>query len=93
MIMSRQASRLAGDAGTVVPDASRHRLFTAGGQAPGAGGALPAPGRPQRRVRWCAAVAPPSLPCQPRQAAGQPESRPARKEPRNEFPDLYHRAR
>jgi hypothetical protein len=42
MIMSRQASRLAGDAGTVVPDASRHRLFTAGGHAPGAGGAPPA---------------------------------------------------
>jgi len=36
MIMSRQASRPAGRAGTVVPDASRHRLF-AGGQAPGAG--------------------------------------------------------
>jgi hypothetical protein len=29
MIMSRQASRLVGDVGTVVPDASRHRLFTA----------------------------------------------------------------
>ena len=42
MIMSRQAGRLAGDVGTVVPDASRHQLFTAGGQAPGAGGASPA---------------------------------------------------
>lgn len=42
MIMSRQASRLAGHCGTVAPDASRHQLFTAGGQAPGAGAAPPA---------------------------------------------------
>ena len=42
MIISRQASRLAGHSGAVVPDASRHQLFTAGGQAPGAGGAPPA---------------------------------------------------
>ena len=42
MIISRQASRLAGHPGTVAPDASRHQLFTAGGQAPGAGGAPPA---------------------------------------------------
>ena len=42
MIMSRQAGRLAGHSGTVAPDASRHQLFTAGGQARGAGGAPPA---------------------------------------------------
>ena len=43
MIMSRQASQLAGDAGTVVSDPSRHRPFTVGGQAPGADEAPPAP--------------------------------------------------
>ena len=42
MIMSRQASRLVGHSGTMAPDASHHQLFTAGGQAPGAGGAPPA---------------------------------------------------
>jgi hypothetical protein len=42
MMMSREASRLAGDFGTVVPKASRHRLFTAGGQALEAGGGPPA---------------------------------------------------
>jgi hypothetical protein len=33
MIISRRASRLAGHSGAVAPDASRHQLFTAGGQA------------------------------------------------------------
>lgn len=42
MIISRQASRRAGHSGAVAPAASRHQLFTAGGQAPGAGGAPPA---------------------------------------------------
>jgi hypothetical protein len=42
MIMSRQASRHAGDSGAVAPDASRHELFTADGQARGADGAPPA---------------------------------------------------
>ena len=42
MIMSQRASQLAGHSGTVAPDASRHRLFTADGQAPGTGGAPPA---------------------------------------------------
>jgi len=36
MIMSRQASRRAGDSGAVAPGASRHELFTADGQARGA---------------------------------------------------------
>jgi hypothetical protein len=44
MIISRQASRLAGHSGAVAPDAGRHQLFTAGGQAPGAGGAPPVRG-------------------------------------------------
>lgn len=39
MIMSRQASRRARDSGAVAPDASRHELFTADGQARGADGA------------------------------------------------------
>ena len=37
MMMSREASRLAGDFGTLVPNASRHRPFTFDGQALGAG--------------------------------------------------------
>jgi hypothetical protein len=32
MMMSREASRLAGDFGTTVPNVSRHLLFTFGGQ-------------------------------------------------------------
>ena len=35
MMMSPKASRLADASGALVPDASRHRLFTSGGQAPG----------------------------------------------------------
>lgn len=42
MIISRQARRGAGDSGTVAPDANRHEVFTATGQARGAGGAPPA---------------------------------------------------
>jgi hypothetical protein len=42
MLMSRQASRPARDSGAVAPDASRHELFTADGQARGAGSAAPA---------------------------------------------------
>ena len=42
MMMSREASRLAGDFGTLVPDVDRHRLFAFGGQPLGAGGRPPA---------------------------------------------------
>jgi hypothetical protein len=42
MMMSREASRLADDFGTLVPDADRHRLFAFGGQPLGAGGRPPA---------------------------------------------------
>jgi len=68
-MMPREASRLAGDFGTSVPNVSRHLLFTFGGQELGASGRPPAPGRPPRRVRLRDAVALTSLPCQPRQAA------------------------
>jgi len=63
MIMSRQASRLAGHSGTAAPDASRHRLFSADGQAPGTGGTPPAAaarsgasgGMPPLRCLFCRA--------------------------------------
>jgi hypothetical protein len=42
MMMSREASRLAGDFGALVPKVNRHRLFTFDGQALGAGGGPPA---------------------------------------------------
>jgi hypothetical protein len=42
MMMSREASRLAGDFGTSVPNVSRHLLVTFGGQALGASGRPPA---------------------------------------------------
>ena len=90
MIMSRQAGRLAGDVGTVVPDASRHQLFTAGGRRrEPAEHRLPWPPAAARPVacRRCAAF----LPCQPRQAAGQPK-RAGWEEPRDDSPDLHHRA-
>ena len=41
-MMSREASRLAGDFGTLVPNANRHRPFSFDGQAMGAGGGPPA---------------------------------------------------
>jgi hypothetical protein len=79
MIMSQRASRLAGHSGTVAPNASRHRLFTADGQAPGTGGAPPA------LAAFAAAPATAGS-----RTAGQ--NRPAWKEPRDGFPDLHHRA-
>jgi hypothetical protein len=42
MMMSREASRLASDVGTSVPNANHHRLFSFDGQALGAGGGPPA---------------------------------------------------
>ena len=42
MMMSREASRLAGDFGTLVPNVNRHRLFRFAGQAMEAGGGPPA---------------------------------------------------
>jgi len=42
MIMSRQASRLAGHSGTVAPNVSRNQLFTEGVQTLRADGAPPA---------------------------------------------------
>ena len=43
MPMSPKASRLADASGALMPDASRHRLFASGGQAPGAGRGPAAP--------------------------------------------------
>jgi hypothetical protein len=56
MMMSREASRLAGDFGTSVPNVSRHLLFTFGGQALGASGRPPWPPAAARPVarRRCA---------------------------------------
>jgi hypothetical protein len=42
MMMPREASRLAGDFGTSVPNVSRHLLFSFGGQELGASGRPPA---------------------------------------------------
>jgi hypothetical protein len=42
MMMSREASRLVGDFGTVAPNVNRHRPFRFDGQALGAGGGPPA---------------------------------------------------
>jgi hypothetical protein len=42
MMMSREAGRLAGGFGTLVPNVNRHRLFRFDGQAMGAGGGPPA---------------------------------------------------
>lgn len=41
-MMSREASRLAGDFGTLAPNGNRHRPFRFDGQALGAGGGPPA---------------------------------------------------
>ena len=66
MMMSREASRLAGDFGTLVPNASRHRLSRGRRWS---GRRTARPGRPWRRVRLRNAFALTSLPCQPRPAA------------------------
>jgi hypothetical protein len=42
MMMSREASRLGDDFGTLMPNANRHRPFTFDGQALGAGAGPPA---------------------------------------------------
>lgn len=42
MMMSREASRLVGDLGTLVPNVNRHRPFRFDEQALGAGGGPPA---------------------------------------------------
>jgi hypothetical protein len=42
MMMSREASQLASDFGTLAPNVNRHRLFTFDGQALEAGGRPPA---------------------------------------------------
>ena len=42
MMMSREASQLAGDFGTVVPNTNRHRPFRFDGRALGAGAGPPA---------------------------------------------------
>ena len=70
MMKSREASRLAGDFGTVVPKASRHRLFTAGGQALEAGGGPPA-------LAACSSACVPPLRCRRCRAShyGRPDRR------------------
>ena len=68
MMMSREASRLADDFGTLVPNANRHRPFTFDGQALGAGAGPPALAARSGRVRLRDAFALTSLPCQPRPA-------------------------
>jgi len=93
MSMSRQASRLVGHSGAVAPDASRHRLFSAGGrrQEP-AEHRLPWPPATTRPVvcRRCAAFA--AVPATAgSRTAGQ--SRPPWKEPWNDSPDLLRQDR
>jgi hypothetical protein len=77
MMMTREARRLAGDFGALVPDVNRHRLFTFDGRALGADGRPPAlvarsgpPGRvmPLRSLRC-----PASQGRQPARRTGAPD--------------------